>query len=232
MAIHYATYATHDSGMFKELVNNPYNLDITVLGWGAKWNGYMDKIRAVSEYISKLPRDDIVCVLDGFDTFIQRDPKDVLRIFKRFNAKVVISKDRPIEFIIAKYFARRVFGGDENGNVLNAGMYMGYVSELQKMFKLVLRERTEDDQRAINSVSKYLDIKIDTDFRLFYNSRSEGDKNERSIFVSYPGAVNEKFTGRVKRIYRGFGEYLPYLIPETTAIIMAIVLFVIWLKKR
>ena len=45
MKIHYITYATHSMGMFENLVNNKYNIEIKVLGWGTKWNGFLDKVK-------------------------------------------------------------------------------------------------------------------------------------------------------------------------------------------
>ena len=41
--IQVVTYATHSQGMFDELMNNQYGVDVKVLGWGEKWNGFKDK---------------------------------------------------------------------------------------------------------------------------------------------------------------------------------------------
>ena len=54
--IHFVTYATHETGMFRKLVDNKYGVEIKVLGMGTKWNGFMDKIKGVNEYSMKLPK--------------------------------------------------------------------------------------------------------------------------------------------------------------------------------
>ena len=45
--LYFVTYATHDERMFKELVNNEYDIKINVLGWNKKWNGFNDKIKGM-----------------------------------------------------------------------------------------------------------------------------------------------------------------------------------------
>ena len=40
MNIHIITYATHNEGLFDTLINNEYNIDITVLGFGNEWGGF------------------------------------------------------------------------------------------------------------------------------------------------------------------------------------------------
>ena len=62
------TYATHSQGMFDELKKR--YPDLVVLGWGEKWTGYTDKSKAVIKYIEKMNDDDIVIVIDGFDSKI------------------------------------------------------------------------------------------------------------------------------------------------------------------
>lgn len=47
---HIVVYATHSYGMFDQLINNDFNIEINVLGWGTKWNGYMDKSKALQNF--------------------------------------------------------------------------------------------------------------------------------------------------------------------------------------
>ena len=48
------TYATHSEGLFDELINNKYNIPIIVLGYGTKWNSFIDKFKNVYKYIKEL----------------------------------------------------------------------------------------------------------------------------------------------------------------------------------
>ena len=229
MNIHYVTYATHDQGLFKKLIHNPYETEIVVIGWGVKWNGYMDKIKGMLEYISDLPDDDVVCSLDGFDTIINRDPKDVLNIFKtKFGgAKIVVSENvstNALQLLLSK----KIFTEGIDGHMLNAGMYIGYVSELKKMFKLILKQDTTDDQRALNLVAKHLDITIDYKNYIFYNSTGRHDTNKRCVFISYPGARMEDWNGWIKRALRGIPEYAPFFINEIIIFLIIVLSLVIY----
>ena len=61
------TYATHSEGMFDSLINNSSGVDVKVLGWGTKWNGFKDKTNATYNYIQTLDDNDIIIIIDGFD---------------------------------------------------------------------------------------------------------------------------------------------------------------------
>ncbi len=52
--IHFVTYATHETGMFRKLIDNKYGVEIKVLGMGTKWNGFMDKILGVNKYSEEI----------------------------------------------------------------------------------------------------------------------------------------------------------------------------------
>ena len=75
------TYATHNEGTFNELIKNKYNIPITVLGWGNKWKGFMDKLEQIYNYINKLSDDKIIIIIDGFDSKIN---SDLNTIYTRF----------------------------------------------------------------------------------------------------------------------------------------------------
>ena len=60
-------YATHSFGTFETLKQHP---DIVILGYGTKWNGFIEKAKVIKKYISTLPNDEVVCVIDGFDSYI------------------------------------------------------------------------------------------------------------------------------------------------------------------
>ena len=70
--IQVVTYATHSQGMFEDLMNNSQGVEIKVLGWGKKWTGYNDKLKECYNYINELPDDDIIVIIDGFDSKIMK----------------------------------------------------------------------------------------------------------------------------------------------------------------
>lgn len=221
MNIHYVTYATHEHGLFKELINNKYKIPIKVLGWNTKWNGFMDKIKAIKEYTESKHSNDIIVFLDGFDTIINKDPKNLVNLFKQFNKQILVSEDSKI---LGNYVANRVFGNCVDKRVANSGLYMGYAPSINKMCKLMINESTSDDQRALNSVCEKLDIAVDVQQIIFKNITDNSEKGN-SIFVSYPGATMEGFTGKAIRYYRSIKEYSPYLKEEIFLLLLILLAF-------
>lgn len=175
------TYANKSFGMFDELVNNPFNVPVTVLGWGTKWNGFKDKYRSVLEHIKDRPGTDIIVFLDGFDTFINKDPKDVLKIFLSMNCKMLVSDE------VTK--AAGYFFGTCKGTVANSGLYMGYVDYIRGAITSMLNQPCGDDQLLLNRFCRASgnEIVVDTERVIFQNVRSYSNAERVAIFVSYPG---------------------------------------------
>ncbi|KJP85531.1 hypothetical protein AK88_04840 [Plasmodium fragile] len=69
--LHVLTFATHEQGYFKTLKEScsRLNIELTVLGMGKKWEGFITKLVKVKEYIKSCNDNDIVLFVDGFDTF-------------------------------------------------------------------------------------------------------------------------------------------------------------------
>lgn len=187
MNVHVVTYANKSYGMFDQLIKNDYNVNIEVLGWGTKWNGYIDKSKGVLKYIEHLPNDHIVVFVDGFDTRVIKDLSTIVQKFKSYNCKVLVSKD-PTSL---KFFAKINFGSC-NKFIANAGMYMGYVQQLKTLLHDSINMKCKDDQRILNTLcKKYKYIKVDHKEKIFKNVGAI-DKDPTyidAIFLSYPGKL-------------------------------------------
>ena len=114
------TYATHSEKYFDLLKQYPC---LIVLGFGEKWTGFHGKAIAVVEFCKKVKSDDIVCVVDGFDTLILESPDEILKRYNEFDKDLVFSSSLQTVFT-NKYFLDRVFGTCD-GKRLSAGMYIG-----------------------------------------------------------------------------------------------------------
>jgi len=199
MSVEIVTYANKSQGMFEGLVNNKFGVPIRVLGWGTKWNGFSDKSKGLVEHLKTKRDDDIVVFIDGFDSKVNRNPIDIVKLFKQYNCKVLFSKaNNPGDFIL---------GTCTNGLSANAGMYMGYVKELRQVLEEELAIHCQDDQLNLNTLCKnYNFINIDDKQILFENMNQIGvDKDSDAIFVSYPGKIS------FDRISRGFVEYTQFI---------------------
>jgi hypothetical protein len=199
MSLEIVTYANKSQGMFEDLVKNTFGVPIKVLGWGTKWNGFNDKYRGMSEYLKTKRDTDIVIFLDGFDTKINKDPRDVMKLFEKCDCKVLVSKGpNPGDHLL---------GTCKAGIPANSGMYMGYVKFLKVMIDDALSYTCEDDQVNLNMVcKKYPFIKVDDTQLIFENvSQLRSDKESNALFVSYPGKIS------FDRISRGFFEYTQFV---------------------
>jgi len=228
--LHVLTYATHNTGLFNDLINNPYNIKVNVLGYGKKWNGFLDKIKGVKEYCKiNYNKNDIVVFVDGFDTKINKNLSDLKTIFDSFNCDILISNDRIHTNPVFAYAQKKVFASNKSkiaGNkyiIANSGLYMGYFDKIILLCEKILNVNTTDDQVALNRVisdpilSNGLNIKIDTDNIIFLNS-DNSIKNSNSYFIQYPGGNIGNFNYRLDRYTRALFEYYEYFYFELTII--------------
>jgi len=216
MKVHYVTYATHSHGFFEELINNKFKVPIKVLGWNTKWVDFMDKIKAIEKYTHELDNGDLLVFLDGFDTIINKDPKNIEQLFLAFKSNIVVSKDANLTGV---YITKRIFGTCNGDHTANSGMYMGYISSIRQMCNMILKLDTIDDQHGLNAVCSDIGVKIDTENVLFKNA-TDKNKVHDSLFVSYPGGNAFNMRDKLKRHMRGIVEYSPYLKREILFIIL------------
>lgn len=215
------TYANKSHGLFEELVHNEYDVPVRVLGWGTKWNGFLDKYKGMVEYLREKEDDDIVVFLDGFDTKINKEPKDVVAMFEACDCKMLVSKDP------APYgpLTKTVFATCQADLTANSGLYMGYAKYLLQVLEDALEMECEDDQRNLNTLcGKYDFIKVDEEQKIFenitpFNARKDSD----AIFVSFPGALS------MDRIYRALKEYSQFFKYQ---FIFSIVLLLLLVPKN
>jgi hypothetical protein len=224
--IHIITYATHDEGNFKNLINNKFNINVKVLGWGKKWNGFMDKLKNMYEYISTLPDNDIVLFIDGFDTTINNSLENIKQKFVDFNSNIVLSED------IYLPFSKKTFGTCKKKLIANAGLYAGYNKKLQDLINYILSENySEDDQRNMNHACLHFKkwIKIDTEKTLFHNQghyERYFNNKSNSCFISTPGKLSYN---RIKRVP---GEYFHFVWKELLLILLILIVIYYCVKYK
>ena len=216
------TYATHSEGSFEELLNSEYPIE--VIGWGTKWNGFMDKFRGVQSYIETLKDDEIVIFLDGFDSMINKDLSDLVNVFTTLDCKVLVSHENKSglsNFLpkdVHKYITRSVFGTCKDGETANTGLYMGYVKELKQIINKVLLGTSDDDQRNFNQLcSNFPFLKVDTQNIIFENCPNLSEaKKSPAYFTQVPANLT------LNRTVRSFKEYSKYFILEVLLVLILI----------
>ena len=219
-------YATHTFGTFSDLSKNP---DIIVLGYGTKWKGFIEKTRVIKDYLDTLPDNEIVTILDGFDSYIKYTT-GVEDKFKSLDCDVLYSADnmaggqtmRFVPSFIMLYITRKIFSSCKDNVTANSGMCMGYVKSLKTIFQETINGDSDDDQRNLNKIcSKFSNLKVDAQRIIFENCETLAQvKKSKAAFCSIPGTVS------FFRIGRGIIDYTKYLIPEILTILL--ILFFIY----
>tara|TARA_Y100000389_G_scaffold203874_1_gene253868 strand:+ start:470 stop:1222 length:753 start_codon:yes stop_codon:yes gene_type:complete len=216
------TYATHSQGMFDELVKDN---KVKVLGWGKKWNGFVDKYKGLYDYIKHKPDDMIIIFVDGFDTKINRDPKGAIELFKKRGYKLLFSRDAVDDKL------NIVFGTCKDGITINTGLYMGYVKYLKHFLESMLKQKCKDDQVIANNNCKNFDfIDIDKENEIFFNSASITKYfvpiNHNAYFIGYPGGGNFELKDIYKKgkyALKGYPQF--FIIPIITITLSLSVIF-------
>lgn len=215
------TYATHSFGTFDTLMNTGH--PIVVLGWGKPWNGFMDKFKAIREYLDTIHEDEIVVFLDGFDSVINKPLDTLEEDFKKMDCKVLVSHDssRIVPEIIQDYTRQKVFGSCKNDKTANTGLYMGYCSHLKLVLDQALIGQSDDDQRNFNQLCQHFPfIKVDEDKIIFENCDNvEHVQRSSAYFSQMPGTIS------VSRVSRAIKEYSKYFWIEI--LLLCIIILVI-----
>tara|TARA_Y100000389_G_scaffold45982_1_gene40857 strand:- start:3381 stop:4121 length:741 start_codon:yes stop_codon:yes gene_type:complete len=224
MVLHIITYATHSEGLYDKLIYNEFNIKIKVLGWGDKWKGFMEKVRICNEYIRKLDDDDIVVILDGFDTLINRNGIDgIYEFMENSDKKVIFSKNIENHMMGLE---RCVFNYCVGKYIANCGMYMGYAKYLNIVLDETLKMKCKDDQVNVNRMCKNFNfVGIDIDNIIFENL-SNKSKQSKAVFIQYPGTIT------FNRTIRAVKEYTQFFINYLIIINIILVLYFVRFKKK
>lgn len=221
--LHLVTYATHSNGTFEKLINNDFGVEVVVLGWGKPWNGFSDKFLGVREYLKTLNDNDILVFMDGWDSFINKDPSQVEEIFNNMDCDILVSMDvdntkKKFGTRINNINIKKVFGTCMNNITANSGMYMGKVKSLKSFLDKMLVMPCRDDQVKLNRICDKINrLKIDEENIIFQNT-SPKDKNPKGIFVSLPGTSG----GRWKRAFK---EYSQFFVNNFIVLLISLILF-------
>ncbi len=225
------TYATHDQGLYQDLINNEFDIPVKTLGFGTKWKGFTDKIKGVRKYLDTCEPDTIIIFVDGFDSVIVKPLDVAIQRFLDYDTEILLSLDKG-SYI--KPITRKIFGTCIDDIITNSGLIMGYARSLKKLYKyLDNKNESTDDQRNLNSACKYFKnmFKLDRNRSIFNNldpTRKERITKEfddlDTCFVQLPGEMSYD-----RVIKRGIKEYYPFIKKEVEWIVslFIVILFII-----
>ena len=195
------TYATHNERYFDILKKSYPN--IIVLGYGNKWHGFYDKVKATIDFCKDKNDDDLILFVDGFDSIILHTD-DIIEKYKSFNTQLVFSKDLNPGLILLKYVQDSFFNTCQSLN-LNTGMYIGQPRAIINFWKDIKLD--DDDQiyatKKCNEINNNY-ISIDKYSKLFYNysifDSISIDNKKLKIGNEYPNIISAPANGNINDI--------------------------------
>jgi hypothetical protein len=182
---------------------------LEVLGLGEKWTGFNFKNIKMVEYLKKLPENDIVCCVDGFDVICVRDLSELKAEFLRIketHGRTMVVGDDNLKPNIMQHIGFNYFGNCDNQHI-NAGTWIGYVRDMLNILSFLIEKYPNgdaDDQKILteycinNEKQIYVDGKAEIFLPIFEQS-GELDKfvsiknntvlfnNSKPFFVHAPG---------------------------------------------
>jgi hypothetical protein len=173
--LHVVTVVTESKYYFPYLVKTckRNGKELEVLGYGEKWEGFNWRYIKMMEYLRRLPKDDIVCFVDGYDVVCCRDLNEMIpefiKIKETTGCKMIVGIDNGNPIIM--FFGKFLFG-EYNNQQLNAGTYIGFVSDVLEIIEKVYKlnpNNDADDQVLMTDYCQQNDkeIYIDSKNQLF-----------------------------------------------------------------
>jgi hypothetical protein len=173
--LHIVTVATEKKFYLSYLESSikKKNGELIILGYGEKWLGFNWRLKLMLEYLSKLPKNDIVCFVDGYDVLCLRNLNELSKTFielkNKYNCKIIIGHDKQNYYL--NYLTFFYFGRCNNLSI-NAGTYIGFVFDLINIINNMLKTNSDNNADDQILLTKYCqnysnDFYIDINNELF-----------------------------------------------------------------
>jgi len=122
------TVTTHNERYFPVLKQScKYNnLDLVVLGFGEKWQGFTWKFKLMIDYLKTIDENEIVIFVDAYDVIALQDANTIEKRFKQYSSyltKIITGWERAKSPLI-EYLSSLIFGKCMNRRI-NSGCYIG-----------------------------------------------------------------------------------------------------------
>lgn len=152
------------------------NINLEFIGVGETYTNFTNRLYFLQEYLYNIPPDEIVLVMDGYDTLINSPLEKIESEFKSYQTRILISAEKMFTYQWDR-FKDKFDNIQSEYRYVNAGTFIGYVKDILEMLKDLLEinktHPTEIDQGLMgvwvyNNFEKSEKVKLDTDCRVFW----------------------------------------------------------------
>ena len=217
--LHIVTVATESQYYFPYLVESceRHGQKLEVLGFDEKWQGFNWRFKKMINYLKTLPKNDIVCFVDGYDVVCTKDLKLLVTTFKNIKnekkCKIIVGNDFVVNPMLRQ--VQNLFGKCKN-KFINAGTYIGYAKDLLDILQYMHKynsNNTADDQILLTNycISFPHDIYVDIYNDIFLViGHSFNDLKYKITFENNEIIYNNKF--KPFFVHGPGSTYLDYII--------------------
>jgi hypothetical protein len=162
---------------------NKFNILIEFIGIGHTFTNFTNRLYILQNYIKFLNPEEIVLVMDGYDTLFNNNLQYALNKFKEKNTKILVSSEKIYTYQWAKF--KHIFDEiDSDYRYVNAGTYMGYARDLKIMIDELLEiykvHPTNIDQGLLgiwvyNNFKNTQKVQLDTNCDVFWVTSKDWD---------------------------------------------------------
>lgn len=153
-----------------------YKAPVEFIGVGESFTTFTNRLYILEEYLKKCDSKEVVMVMDGYDTLVNRDITFAEQIFLEKKTKLLISAEKIFTYQWATFKDKfETIGTDYK--YVNAGTFIGYVEDildmLSDLFDLYKKYPTNIDQGLLgvwvyNNFEKKETVQLDTQCEIFW----------------------------------------------------------------
>ena len=187
------TVATDPQHYYHSMVESARrnNINITILGWGQKWQGFIWKLKLIKDKLKFVDPNEIIMFIDAYDIIFLKDQNEIIKNFLSYKKNIVfgavcgnkskLEKKVGDEIFYKKYnFPKKKSCFDK----LNSGCYIGYAKNILDILNDICNLVDCNDEKIDDQVvmSKYYSenydkkkIELDYNVKLVYNFECHND---------------------------------------------------------
>lgn len=154
--LHIVTYASHGGrdDRFCRAVESAYHssIELTILGWGVKWEGLSQKLYAAYHYAKSIPPGDVIMFVDAFDVMFAGPPAYILERFLASGHTVLFAAECGCWPQIMENKGHDCFHAYPVSptpyRYLNSGTWIGYAKQSAAMLLDIINKAGSDFKNA------------------------------------------------------------------------------------